>query len=99
MLVRHKPEVENWYRDNENDTFAVIAVDEDAGTVEVQYFEGEIEELDMDTWYQFEPQPIAPPEDWTGPFDSLVRDDLGDTEVPLVPEDWNGPADEMDLED
>lgn len=45
------PTVGNWYRNLEdNRLFEVVATDEDDGTIEIQYFESEIEELDIDTW-------------------------------------------------
>lgn len=60
----------------------MVAVDEHAQTVEIQYFEGEIEELDLDTWYNLVLDPIDPPEDWSGPYDDLERGELGDGELP-----------------
>lgn len=72
------PIVGNWYRDLERDErFEVVAVDEDEGVVEVQYFEGEVEELDVDTWYEMDLEVIEAPEDWTGPMDGITQDDLG----------------------
>jgi len=99
MAESQKPIIDGWYEDLEGRAFKVVAIDEDAGTVEVQYFEGDIEEFDLDTWEQLELEPVATPEDWTGPFDDLIADDLGDTDRPMRPENWNGPADEMDLKD
>lgn len=64
------PIVGNWYQDLETQTeFEVVAFDEDAQTVEIQYFDGEVEELDLDAWYEMVLEPIEPPEDWSGPFD------------------------------
>ena len=99
MTKPHKPMVDQWYEDVDGQAFQVVAVDVDDETVAVQYFNGDLEELDMDAWYQLLPQPMAAPEDWSGPFDDLEPDDFGDTEAPYHPEDWNGPADEMERED
>ena len=99
MTGFQKPLVDNWYEDNRQRRFVIVAMDEDEGTIELQNFDGEVEEVDLENWYQLQPQQIAPPEDWSGPFDDLVRDDFGDTERPRHPEDWNGPADEMELQD
>lgn len=90
------PIVGNWYQDLETQTrFKVVAVDDDAGAVEVQHFEGEVEELDLDAWYELVLEPIAPPEDWSGAFDDLDRDDLGDGDVPTAPSREN-PLDEFE---
>jgi hypothetical protein len=88
-----------WYRDNIGRIMQVVAYDEDSDAIEVQLFEGEVTEFDLDSWNQLEMELIAPPEDWSGPFDDLVPDDMGNTEKPMHPTDWNGPADEMDRED
>ncbi|HXH04040.1 MAG TPA: DUF6763 family protein [Candidatus Competibacteraceae bacterium] len=77
------PIVGNWYRNLESaDEFEVVALDEDAGTVEIQYFGGEVEELDLDEWYELPLEPMDAPEDWSGPFDDLEADDLGDNGLP-----------------
>jgi len=77
------PIVGNWYRNLDTGAdFEVVALDEDAQTVEIQYFDGEVEEWDMDTWYEMALEPIEAPEDWTGPFDELDADDLGYNDSP-----------------
>jgi len=87
------PIVNEWYQDPQGDYLMVIAVEEDDGIVEVQFFEGEIAEFDLETWNAMGFETSEAPEDWT---DDIDRDDLGDTDYPLHPEDWNGPADEME---
>ena len=60
------PIVGNWYKNVEEEKeFEVVAVDEDAQTVEIQYFEGEVEEIDLDSWYELVLEPIEAPEDWS----------------------------------
>jgi len=93
------PLVNEWYQDPKGDYLMVIAVDEDEDLIEAQYFEGEIEEFDVEIWNEMEFEPSEPPEDWSGSFDDIEHDDLGDTDFPMHPEDWNGPSDEMDRMD
>jgi hypothetical protein len=72
------PIIGNWYRNQETgNDFEVVALDEDAQTIEIQYFDGEVEELDLDAWYELPIDAIEAPEDWSGPFDELEVDDLG----------------------
>ena len=72
------PIVGNWYQNLDTQSqFEVVAFDEDAQTVEIQYFDGEVEEIDLDSWYEMVLEPIEPPEDWSGPFDEIDPDDLG----------------------
>jgi hypothetical protein len=68
-----QPEVGRWYRTSSGTTFEVVAIDEDDGTVEVQYFDGTVEELDLEDWEaqsaQGEIEGAEAPEDWTGSVD------------------------------
>jgi hypothetical protein len=81
------PVVGRWYQQLEKgERFEVIAFDEDNGLVEVQHFDGDVEEIDIDAWYDMDLEPIEPPQDWTGPIDDVQRDDLGYTETGSAPE-------------
>lgn len=56
-----EPVVGQWYRHLEKDyEFKVIAVDEDEGIVQIQYLDDEVEELDIDSWYEWDVEKIAP---------------------------------------
>jgi hypothetical protein len=74
------PVVGQWYRLPDADKgqlFQVIDVDADEDAIEVQYFDGDIEELPRDAWQARGFENCAPPEDWTGPYDGVKGDDLG----------------------
>ncbi len=78
------PQRGHWYkRADLNTIFEVVALDDDEGTIEVQYFGGEVEELDLNSWELLELSQAAAPEDWSG---ALEVDDytLGD-ELELAP--------------
>jgi hypothetical protein len=79
MSTDIEPVIGNWYKTDDDSTFEVIAVDED--TIEVQYFDGGIEEYDLAAWNEMAVEEIEPPEDWSGPFDDLEKDDLGYTDM------------------
>lgn len=99
MATELDPVVGNWYRDQESDRrFEVVALDEDDGTIEIQYFESELEGLDIDAWYEMDLELAAEPEDWSGPYDDLEKDDFGDTEDVTHPESWTSPMDEFEGE-
>lgn len=71
------PIVDNWYRDAESgEVFEVVAVDEDAGLIEIQNYDGDIDELDSEAWRERTLELIEPPEDWSGPVD-VEPEDLG----------------------
>jgi hypothetical protein len=54
-------------------SFEVVALDEDDGTVEIQYFDGTVEEMDVEDWEtQWDDgalESAEAPEDWTGSVD------------------------------
>ena len=53
MRHHEAPIVGNWYKNQEyNSIFEVVANDELEENVQIQYFSGEIEEVDLDMWYQ-----------------------------------------------
>ena len=47
MSVPH-PTIGAWYRLDGGESFEVVAFDTDDGTVEIQYFDGTVEELEME---------------------------------------------------
>lgn len=70
------PRIGDWYLNPQGSLFEVVAIDPDDGTLEVQYADGAVEELDADTWEELRPVPSEPPEDWSGSMD-VERDDYG----------------------
>ncbi len=78
-MISPRPVVGDWYRFTAGDTFEVVALDEDEATIEIQYFDGTIEELDFDEWRERadarEIETAAEPEDWSGSIDVDPDDD------------------------
>ena len=97
MATQFEPEIGSWYKNAEGLSFEVIAMDD--GTVEIQYFDGAIEELELDSWYQMELTQREAPEDWTGPFDELERDDRGELDEAVRPQSWSGPLDTLEWDE
>lgn len=85
-----EPSIGAWYRDVQLDClFEVVAMDDD--TVEIQYFDGSVEEWEHGTWRDHDLEETQPPEDWSGPFDDIAFDDLGCSDIAARPLDWCGP--------
>ncbi len=99
MTIPRKPELDSWYEDEERRCFKIVAIDDGDGTIEIQYFDGDVAEIESDTWYQLSLRSIVEPEDGSGPFDDLEQDKPGDQSRATQPEDWDDPANEMDFED
>jgi Family of unknown function (DUF6763) len=96
MRSHPKPIVDQWYGHlDKGQRFYVTAVDEGAGTVEVQHFDGDVDEFDLGEWFSLDIEPIEPPEDWTGPVDDIERDDLGYSETDMSESEWAEPLSEQ----
>lgn len=92
-------EIGAWYQEPGGQVFEVVAIDPDAATIEIQYCEGEVEELDFDIWKEMILKCVEPPEDWTGAYDDLEHDDLGYSDSVVRPENWAGPLGILETED
>ncbi|MFI4869351.1 MAG: DUF6763 family protein [Steroidobacterales bacterium] len=68
-----QPDIGEWYRVRGGDLLEVVALDEDDGTIEVQHFDGTVEELDLEDWEaqraSGEIEGADAPEDWSGSVD------------------------------
>ena len=73
-----KPIVGQWYRGGTNELFEVVAIDEQDETIEIQYFDGTVTEIEFDSWNEQlldEMIDIADaPEDWSGAVDVESED-------------------------
>ncbi|MDH5436838.1 MAG: hypothetical protein OEX83_08760 [Gammaproteobacteria bacterium] len=87
-----QPIPEQWYRNiDEEVLFEVVSVDNDM--IEIQYMDGEIKEIDMDTWEELELEPIENPQDWLGSYDDMDSDDFISNEDD---DDWIGAYEERE---
>ena len=93
------PSVGDWYRGPQQKTFEVVAYDADEGAVEIQYFDGDIEEIELDAWNELDLEPIDPPEDWSGPFDGIGKDEMGDVETARFNGGLDSVLDDIDRND
>ena len=95
MANERQPNIGDWFQSVNGDRFEVVALDDDEATLEIQHFDGAIEEIDFDTWSEMEIDAIEPPEDWSGSFD-IEREDYGvDLEL-TAPNDNINPLDEIE---
>ncbi|THB63437.1 MAG: hypothetical protein D6B27_12185 [Gammaproteobacteria bacterium] len=76
MAVNRTPEIGCWYESDLEGTFEVVAYDPDDRTIEIQYFDGAVEEIDMDGWIELAARPTEAPEDWSGSYD-IEQEDYG----------------------
>jgi hypothetical protein len=76
MSTDADPIVGNWYQYvDKGQKFEVIDVDEDTGAVEIQYADGDLDEIDIDEWYTTEIEPITAPDEWLETADDVPIED------------------------
>ena len=92
------PVIGEWYRRPSGNLFEVVALDEEDGTIEVQHFDGTVEEIDMDAWPDMLLESVEAPEDWSGSVDIEPEDyHIGLDETSQ--NDWSSPLDYLDRAD
>ena len=73
-----RPIVGEWYRGGTNELFEVVAIDAQDQTIEIQYFDGTVAEMDFDCWNEhlWDDLIVAAdaPEDWSGAVDVESED-------------------------
>jgi hypothetical protein len=97
----YEPVKGQWYENAEEDeTFRVLSVDEDAELVEIEYLDGDIEEIDLDTWHEMDLERIEEPEGWAASDDEDEDDDDEDDDEDLDDDDdWDDDDEDDDDDD
>lgn len=97
----YEPVRGQWYENaQEDETFRVLSVDEDAELVEIEYLDGDIEELDLDAWHELDLEKIEEPEGWSDEDDDEEEEDDWEDEDEEDEDDWEDEdEDEDDDED
>ena len=66
MSRDNEPVPGQWYENVEEDeTFRVLSVDEDSELIEIEYLDGDIEELDIEAWHEMDLELTDEPEGWS----------------------------------
>ena len=66
MSRDYEPVPGQWYENLEDEeSFRVLKVDEDAELVEIEHLDGEIEEIDLETWHEMDLEATQEPEGWS----------------------------------
>jgi hypothetical protein len=92
----YEPVPGQWYENlEEEEPFRVLSMDEDSELVEIEYLDGDIEEIDLETWHEMDLELTQEPEGWSEPGDD--DEDEEDDED----DDWDDEDedDEDDLDD
>jgi hypothetical protein len=92
-----------WYEDlEENEIFRVLSVDPDEEIIELQYENGDIEEIDLDTWHELDLERAEEPEGWASDEEEdeeEEEEDEEDWDEDEDDDDWDDDDDDLDDED
>jgi hypothetical protein len=92
----YEPVPGQWYENLEDEeSFRVLTVDEDSELVEIEYLDGEVEEIDLETWHEMDLEQTDEPEGWS---ESDEEED-DEEEEEDDEDDWDEDEDDEDDED
>jgi hypothetical protein len=87
----YEPVPGQWYENlEEEEPFRVLSMDEDSELIEIEYLDGDIEEIDLETWHEMDLEETNEPEGWSESGDEDEDDD---------DEDWDEDEDEDEDDD
>jgi len=93
----YEPVPGQWYENLEDEeSFRVLTVDEDSELVEIEYLDGEIEEIDLETWHEMDLDQTAEPEGWAESDEEDEDDEEEDDDEDEEDDDWDEDEDDED---
>jgi len=97
----YEPVVGQWYENlEENEVFQVLSVDPDEELIEIQYENGDMEEIDLDAWQEMDLDQVEEPEGWSGADDEEEEDDDFDLDEDEEDDDeWDDDEDDDDFDE
>ena len=87
------PVIGEWYKRPGGQLFEVVAIDEEDATIDIQHFDGTVEEIELEAWLDSRLESVQPPEDWSGSVD-IDPEDYGSDQDGL--HNWSSPLDYLD---
>ena len=92
----YEPVPGQWYENlEEEESFRVLSVDEDSELVEIEYLDGDIEEIDIEAWHEMDLEHTDEPEGWSEPEED-EEDDEDDEDFDEDDEDDDEDDDDFD---
>jgi hypothetical protein len=97
----YEPVPGQWYENLEDEeSFRVLTVDEDSELVEIEYLDGEIEEIDLETWHEMDLDQTEEPEGWAeSDEDDEDEEEEEEDEEDEDDDDWDEDEDDEDEDD
>jgi len=84
-----RPDIGQWYaHSDKGELFQVVGRDDDSRSIEIQYVDGDLDEIEPETWATLALERVEQPEDVTASLDDIETDDLGYSETDMTEADW-----------
>ncbi|HKT73421.1 MAG TPA: DUF6763 family protein [Steroidobacteraceae bacterium] len=97
MSRDYEPVPGQWYENlEEEESFRVLTVDEDSELVEIEYLDGDIEEIDIEAWHEMDLEMTQEPEGWGEADEDEDESDEDDDEDD---DDWDDDDEDDDDDD
>ena len=95
----YEPVPGQWYQNvEEEESFRVLSVDEDSERLEIEYLDGDIEEIDLEAWREMDLERIEEPEGWSDEDEESEDDEDWDEEEDEDDDDWDEDEEDGDEE-
>ena len=100
----YEPTAGQWYENlEEEEQFRVLSVDEDSELIEIEYLDGDIEEIDIEAWHEMDLEMISEPEGWSDADeddeDEEEEEDDDEDEDDEDDDDWDDDDEDDDDDD
>ncbi len=96
MKTENEPIINNWYfHKDKGQQFMIVDIDNEKELVEIQHFDGDLEEISFSEWYGMKIEIGSEPENWSGAIDVAEVDDYGTNITDTNPEEWDEPLEEF----
>lgn len=84
------PRIDQWYSHlDKGQSFYVIAINKEDKTIDIQHYDGDLEEISFAEWRGLNLELSEEPENWTGALDISEKDDRGTEITDTSGADWN----------
>jgi hypothetical protein len=99
----NEPVPGQWYENvEEEETFRVLTVDEDSELIEIEYLDGDIEELDIEAWHEMDLELTSEPEGWSDEDeeeDEEEEEEEDEDDEDEDDDDWDDDDDDDDFDE
>jgi len=96
----YEPTPGQWYENlEEEESFRVLSVDEDSELIEIEYLDGDIEEIDVEAWHEMDLDLTDEPEGWSDSDEEEDEEEEDDEDEDEDDDDWDEDDDDEDDDD